>query len=58
MSDYLKSKVDYLVAVIVLAIVYVLVRPRSKGAELVTAVTGAMTAMVKSAVDLAASGGT
>jgi hypothetical protein len=48
---------DLLVMVIWVAIVYVLVRPRSKGAEMVTAVSSALAAVTRNAVDLAAAGG-
>jgi hypothetical protein len=45
---------DVLAAVFVLAIVYVLVRPQSKGGELVTAFGDVMTALVSNATDIAA----
>ncbi len=51
------NALDVLVAVIMLAIVYVLVRPRSKGADLVSGISQALAAIVKSATDLAATGG-
>jgi hypothetical protein len=44
---------DVLVLVLTVAIVYVMVRPQSKGAELINAITTALTAIVRSAVDLA-----
>lgn len=45
---------DWFALVFIVAVVYVLVRPQSKAAELVGAITDMVTAMVKSATDLAA----
>ena len=45
--------VDFLAAVLLLAIVYFLVRPQSKGAELVRGIGDAMTAIVTHAADMA-----
>jgi len=44
---------DLLAAVFLLAILYVLVRPQSKGADLVNGFGAAMTAIVTAATDLA-----
>lgn len=46
-----RNLLDLLVAVIVVAIVYVLVRPNSKGAELVKGLSQALTAIVGTATD-------
>lgn len=43
---------DWFVGIFLLAMVYVLVRPRSKAAELVTNFSNAVVAMVKAATDL------
>lgn len=43
---------DFLAGVFFLAIIYVLVRPSSKGAQLVTGLGNAMTAIVTAATDL------
>lgn len=43
---------DWIVGVFLLATVYVLVRPRSKAAELVTNFANAVVAMVRAATDL------
>ena len=45
---------DLLMGLFVVAVVYVLVRPRSAGVEFVKSVGDALTAIVKSAADLAA----
>ena len=45
---------DVATGLFVVACIYVLVRPRSKGIEFVKAVGSALTAIVKSAADLAA----
>lgn len=50
MSKYIG---DVAVAVFVIAIVYVLVRPRSKGVALVTGFGSMVTAIVNAATDLA-----
>lgn len=47
------SLADFLAAIFFLAVVYVLVRPSSKGADLVTGFGGAVTAIVAAATDLA-----
>lgn len=44
---------DFLAGIFVLAVVYVLVRPSSKGADLVTGFGSAVTAIVSAATDLA-----
>lgn len=44
---------DWLGLLLVVAIVYVLVRPRSKAAELVEALGNMLTAMVRTTADLA-----
>jgi hypothetical protein len=44
---------EFIVGVFILAIVYVLVRPRSKGVELVTAFGAMVTAITSAATDLA-----
>lgn len=46
-----RNLLDVLVAILVVAIVYVLVRPNSKGAELVKALTQALQAIVGTATD-------
>jgi hypothetical protein len=43
---------DWFVALFVVSLIYVLVRPQSKGVELVDAVSRATTALVKTATDL------
>ena len=43
---------DIAVAVLIVAMVYVLVRPASKGTELVTSITAAVSAIVRNAADL------
>ncbi len=43
---------DWFVGILLVAIVYVLVRPRSKAAELVTNFSNAVIAMVRAATDL------
>lgn len=48
---------DAVVVFLVVAIVYVLVRPRSKGADLVKAISSAVIAVVRSAADLAGGNG-
>lgn len=47
---------DWLALLLVATIVYVLVRPRSKAAELVEALGSAFAAMVRTATDLAGEG--
>lgn len=44
---------DWLALATVVAVVYVLVRPQSKAAELVDAIAGFVIALVRGAVDLA-----
>lgn len=44
---------DLLAAVFLVAVVYVLVRPRSKGVDLVNGFAASVTAIVQSATDLA-----
>lgn len=44
---------DIFVAVITVAVLYVLVRPRSKGAEMVTNLSNALASIITSATDLA-----
>lgn len=44
---------DVVVAIITVAVIYVLVRPRSKGAEMVTNFSNALVSIVTSATDLA-----
>jgi Na+/H+ antiporter NhaD/arsenite permease-like protein len=48
---------DIAVSIFVVALVYILVRPSSKGADMVAAVGGALVAIVSNAADLAAPGG-
>lgn len=48
---------DVLVALLIVAAIYVMVRPRSAGGQLVTAVTDVVVAVVKAAADLGSSTG-
>lgn len=48
---------DWLALLFLVTIIYVLVRPGSKAAELVDAVGSMMVAMIKRATDIAASNG-
>lgn len=48
------SAADFLAGICYVAVLYVLVRPQSKGGALITALGAAMVAIVKNAADLAA----
>lgn len=48
---------DLLAGLFVVTVIYVLVRPQSKGIDLITAFSGALTAIVRQATDLANSEG-
>ena len=49
------ATVDLVAGLFLVAVLYVLVRPQSKGVDLIQAFTKAMTAIVAQATDLAAS---
>lgn len=49
--------VDLAAGLFLVAILYVLVRPQSKGADLINGVGSALTAIVTAAADLATTGG-
>lgn len=48
---------DVMAAIVVVAIIYVLVRPQSQGAQMVSALGNAIVAIVRNAADLAGTGG-
>jgi hypothetical protein len=47
-----RNMADWITGLLLLAMVYTLAKPESAGAEFITAFTGAMTALVKTATNI------